>query len=224
MKTLAEKLAHTPVFEKLPERERLALAGQAIFRKLARGEYLCHQGEIWPYAVFVDHGELRWAMLSVGGREQVLFRIPHGHPFLAHSLFDGLPMPASLNAVNTAQVHLWPEDVIHPVMSRCPEMLWAILKAQTDRMRQARELIYGLALKPVAGRLARLLLEQAAGQEGRPIQREMTLSEIASTISTSQEVVCRLLYQFQSDRLIELNRASFTLTDRTALQDMLEQD
>jgi CRP-like cAMP-binding protein len=189
---------------------------------LHRGAVLCHQGDEWPYAVFVARGELRWAILSVGGREQVLFRIETGRTFWAHSLFDGEPMPASLTAAKASLVYLWPQEVIAPMLSRNPALLWEILRIMMGTMRRAREVIYGLAFKPVAGRLAKLLLEQAVGQEDQPVQREMTLSEIAATVATSQEVVCRLLYQFQADKIIELNRASFKLSDRAALEKMVE--
>jgi len=222
MNDLRERLAQAPVFEKLPAREIDILADQAILKRLHSGDFLCHQGDDWRYAVFLARGGLRWAILSVGGREQVLFRIEPGHTFWAHSLFDGNPMPASLSATRTSLAYLWPAEVIAPVLSRHPALLWEILRLMMGTMRRAREVIYGLAFKPVAGRLAKLLLDQAAGQEDQPVQREMTLSEIAATVASSQEVVCRLLYQFQADKIIELNRASFKLNDRAALEELVE--
>lgn len=222
MQNLHHRLAAAPVFEKLPAKEIDFLVGQALIKKLAAGDFLCHQGDDWPYAAFILRGELRWAILSVGGREQVLFRIEPGKTFWAHSMFDGEPMPASLTASRASQVCLWPQEVISPVLSRNPALLWEILRQNMAIMRRAREVIYGLAFKPVAGRLARLLLEQTDGQEGSPVQRDMTLSEIAATVGSSQEVVCRLLYQFQADNIIEINRASFKLNDRCALETLVE--
>lgn len=219
---LAQKLASASIFKKLPPKELQILADRAVSRKLRAGEFLCHQGDEWAYAVFLLRGELRWAILSVGGREQVLFRITGGQPFLAHSLFDDLPMPASLSAVQASQICLWSAEIINPLMSRYPEMLWEVIRGQVATMRRARELIYGLAFKPVAGRLAKLLLEQASGMEGLPVQRDLTLNEIAATIATSPEVVCRLLYQFQADKIIELDRAHFILNDQNALKALLE--
>jgi CRP-like cAMP-binding protein len=222
MYDLQQRLAQAPVFEKLPAREIDTLVTQAVMKRLRPGEFLCHQGDDWRYAAFLARGGLRWAILSVGGREQVLFRVEPGHTFWAHSLFDCQPMPASLSATKASTAYLWPEEVIAPILSRNPALLWEILCLMMGVMRRAREVIYGLAFKPVAGRLAKLLLEQSAGQEGQHVQREMTLSEIAATVATSQEVVCRLLYQFQADKIIELNRASFKLNDRAALEDLVE--
>lgn len=222
MTDLRQQLAKASVFEKLPPKEIDLLVDHAVHKKLSAGEFLCHQGDFWPFAVFLQRGELRWAIISVSGREQVLFRIEPTRTFWAHSLFDHQPMPASLSATKASLVSYWHQDVIAPVLSRNPALLWEILRLAMDTMRRAREVIYGLAFQPVAGRLAKLLLEQSAGQEGQPVQRELTLSEIAATVATSQEVVCRVLYQFQAEKLIELNRATFKLNDRPALEQLVD--
>ena len=222
MLTLAQMLAKDEIFQMLPSREIESLAEQAILRKIQRGEFVCHQGEEWPYAAFISRGELRWAILSLSGREQVLFRIRHGESFWAHTLFDKQPMPGFLTATMPSQIYLWSQAVLTPVLNRNPAVLWALLGRQTSTMRKAREVIYGLAFSPVAGRLARLLLDQSGGQENEPVQREMTLGEIAAIVASSQEVVCRVLYQFQSDELIELNRANFKIIDRVALENLTE--
>lgn len=222
MQNLAQMLSKDEIFKSLPSKEIESLVNQSINRKLMRGEYLCHQGEEWPYSVYVSRGQLRWAILSVSGREQVLFKVAHGHSFWGHSLFDDRPMPGSLNAITPSNVFIWSRSTLLPILNRNPIVLWALLRRQTDIMRRAREVIYGLAFSPVAGRLARLLLDETTGQEGQVVQRGMTLNEIAATISTSQEVVCRMLYQFHADNLIELNRANYFVKDRSALEKMIE--
>lgn len=219
---LNQLLLQDEIFSHLPQREMDLLIDRAGYRQLGRGEYLCHQGDIWSHTLLLARGELRWAMLSIAGREQVLFKIKPGHSFWAHSLFDREPMPASLQAVKASELYLWPESILRPVLDRNPPMLWALLDRLTGIMRQAREVIYGLAFNPVAGRLARLLLEQSAGLEGH-VQRDMTLGEVAATVASSQEVVCRMLYQFQANQLIELNRASFKIVDRAALEKLIDE-
>ena len=88
-------------------------------------------------------------------------------------------------------------------------------------MRRAREIIYGLAFQPVAGRLAKVLLDRY-GQQQMPAGRDMTLSEIAAMVASSPEVVCRLLHSFQNDGILEITRAQITLHDNEALQKLLE--
>ena len=85
-------LAHFPA-------EVLAqIAEYSLYRKLSAGEYLNHQGEIWPYVLYLEEGQISWSMLSAGGKEHQLFKIKSGDIFWAHSFFDDLPMPASLKS------------------------------------------------------------------------------------------------------------------------------
>ncbi len=88
----------------------------------------------------------------------------------------------------------------------------------TQTMRQAREIIYNLAFKPAAGRIATLLLQQDPSGKADQIDRTFTLNDLAASVAVSPEVVCRLLYQFQEDDVLEVTRASIHIKDRQALE------
>jgi len=132
-------------------------------------------------------------------------------------MFDDKPMPASLNAVQNLEVYVWPRDEILPVLKKYPEAMWEITKKLTGIMREAREIIYGLAFQPVAARLAGLLLNSLDEPDHDSLEREMTLEEMASVLATSPEVVCRLLYQLQTDGILRITRTQIKFEDRDAL-------
>jgi CRP/FNR family transcriptional regulator len=160
-------------------------------------------------------------MISAGGQQYTILTAEPGRLMWGHSLFDGQPMPASITAIETADIYLWSREQIAPVFSRYPDTLWAILRLQTLTMRRAREIIYGLAFQPVAGRLAKLLLERYHDTH-TPAGRDMTLTDIAAMVASSTEVVCRLLHSFQNDGILEITRAQITLHDREALEKLLD--
>lgn len=222
MNDLLDRLAQAEVFSNLPEVERAELARLAHRRRVQTGEFLCHQGDTWPNVIFLTSGQLRWAMLSAGGREYVLFTVEPGSVFWGHSIFDGQPMPASLSVVKASEIYQWSREVILPVLYRNPATMWAVTGTLVRVMRRAREVIYGLAFEPVAGRLAALLLGRFGAQQGFPAERDLTLGEIATMIATSQEVVCRMLHQFQSDGVLEITRTTIALRDRAALEKLVE--
>ena len=56
------------------------------------------------------------------------------------------------------------------------------------------------------------------------MQRDLTLEEMAGMIATSPVVVCRLLYRFQAEGILTVNRASITLNDRNALECLISQE
>jgi len=217
VKDIQRHLLEKDVFKKLPLNELTRLADYGLLRKLSTGDYLCRQGENWPYVLFLVSGQLRWSMLSSGGKSHQLFTINTGEVFWAHSMFDDKPMPASLNAVQKLEVYVWPRDEILPVLKKYPEAMWEITKKLTGIMREAREIIYGLAFQPVAARLAGLLLNSLDEPDHDSLEREMTLEEMASVLATSPEVVCRLLYQLQTDGILRITRTQIKFEDRDAL-------
>jgi len=77
--------------------------------------------------------------------------------------------------------------------------------------------VEGLAFHPVAGRLARLLLDHFKQAGDSSIARHLTLDEMAARIGTTREMVCRALYNFSDKKLIEVTRTEFVLTDREGL-------
>lgn len=208
----------TEIFKNLPEHERTNLIKEAIPKKISKGEYLVLQEEIWPKVVFVVSGQLRWALLSTSGKEHVLFAIEPNQVFWGHSIFDGMPMPASLAATKKSEVLIWDKDTILRYLRRYPDVMWEVTGVLSNTMRRAREIIYGLAFKPVAGRLATLLIQQCSDNNGNSIERNFTLYDLASTIATTPEVVCRLLYQFQKEGTLEITRASIDIHDMEALE------
>ncbi len=221
MSEIANKISEQDVFSKFPPDVLKVLAGYSLARKLSEGDHLCRQGEIWPYVLFLEEGKLSWSMLSSGGKEHQLFKIRPGEIFWAHSFFDDQPMPASLKADGSVLVHVWSADIMLPMLMKYPAAMWDIPKRLTGIMRNAREIIYGLAFQPVASRLASYLLDNLDLPGRESIEREMTLEEIASVLATSPEVVCRLLYQFQTDGILKVTRTRITLEDQDALKKLI---
>jgi CRP/FNR family transcriptional regulator len=215
-------LSEKQVFNQFPREVLSEVMQRGIPRKLLSGEYLCHQGDSWPCVVLVIDGRLRWLMLSASGKEHQLFALESGEVFWAHSLFDDQPMPASLVADKQVEALVWPREIILPYLKRYPDVMWEVTGLLTRIMRRAREIIYGLAFQPVASRLAGYLLDNLQDAEQDTFEREMTLEDIAAILATSPEVVCRLLYQFQADEILKVNRTQITLQDRAALQDLVE--
>jgi len=222
MNDLIKKLSQAEFFGNFPESDRAALAELAIPRQLRAGEYTCHQGDIWENVIFLSEGKLDWVMLSVSGKEHVLFSLTPNDVFWGHSVFDNKPMPASLKATENSIAYRWEREAILPILYRHPETLWEIAGMLTGTMRKAREIIYGLAFQPVAGRLATLLLDRFSDPDDISVERDLTLDAIASRVASSPEVVCRVLHQFQTEGVLEVTRATITLFDRTALENLVE--
>ena len=224
MNHLADLLKNVEVFEKLPDAERQELARLATRRSLSKDEILCHQEDDWPYVFYIAHGSLRSMLNAPDGRSYVVSTWEKGEVFWAHTVFDKDPMPSTLIAVNTTNIYQWGGEDALKVVLRNQDAIRALLRRQTLLIRRRRESIYNLAFNPVAGRLAKLIIEKFFVSDEPTIQRDLTLEEMAEMVASSPEVVCRLLYQFQAAGAISISRATITLHDRETLKKLVLQD
>ena len=125
-------------------------------------------------------------------------------------------MPSTMEAVDKSIVYQWNGETVLQILLENPDAVRALLHRQIRIIRKRRDTISELAFQPVAGRLARLLLERFPASE-KSAQRDLTLDQIAAMVASSPEVVCRTLYQFQDSGIIHVTRASITFHDRDAL-------
>jgi CRP-like cAMP-binding protein len=86
----------------------------------------------------------------------------------------------------------------------------------------ASEKIGEMTFQPVGARLAKLLVSISNAEVGTPIERNLTLDEMAARIGSTREMVCRLLHKFSDDGLIDITRTDYTIKNPEALKRMTE--
>jgi CRP-like cAMP-binding protein len=223
MDILSERLQVLPVFSKLSPLDRFELLRLGRRQTYGRGDFVCQQGDVWPNVVYINWGRVQLIMLSQDGKRQLIFEVGEGELFWGHSLFDDLPMPAALEVKDKCELYLWTKEVLAPRLSRNPAALWDLIRVQSQTMRRAREIIYGFAFHPAAGRLARLLLSRYAPADGQTAARDLTLDDMAASVGTTRELVCKLLYRFAEEGMLSLNRTEFVFMDRGKLEELANQ-
>jgi CRP-like cAMP-binding protein len=207
-----------PVFSSLAEKERAALGEKAVLRILQKGENLAMQGDDWPYLFLVSEGQVDALKVSTEGRNLLVTTFGKGELFWGLAFFQqDAPQVATLQAACPTRVHLWPRQELEPVFRAHGSMGWELCNVMIQRMQRASAILEEMAFQPVAGRLARLLLDhfEIAGEQA--IDRSLTLDEMAARLGTTREMVCRVLYRFSDNNLINVTRTEFVLTDRQGL-------
>lgn len=217
MPELIDLLKTAEVLGKFTNKQTQQLASLAVRRVLKRDEMLCWQGDLWSNVLLIVSGKLRSVIHSLDGRSYVVSTWEKGDEFWGHTLFDGEPMPSTLEAVGESVVYQWNGEDVLGILFDNPAAMRSLLARQIKLIRKRRETISDLAFQPVTIRLAKLLLEQVPSSENSA-QRDLTLDQIASMVASSPEVVCRTLYQLQKQGFLQVTRASITLHDRSALE------
>jgi CRP/FNR family transcriptional regulator len=213
-----ELLKHNSVFRCMKERELDALQEGAVLRHYHKGQYLAHAGELWPFLFFLLKGSISAVKESLEGRSLVATSFKAGELFWGVSFFHPeLPMPVAFKVDSQSSLYLWSREKMLPYLSENGLMSWELSRLMVSRMLRASEIVEELAFQPVAGRLARLLIEYPGQSSSGPVARSLTLDDMAARIGSTREVVCRFLQQFADDKMIKITRTEFEITDRDRL-------
>ena len=225
MVSLTEQLAKNPIFSYLSERERLEIARTAIPKKYAEGESLAFYGDVWPYLFLVTAGSIQAIKESSEGRSLIVLTLEPGELFWGLAFFeDKAPLPVLLQAQSESMAYLWSRDQLLPWLLANGRFSWELSRLMVRRMMRASTIVEELAFKPVASRLAGLLLDHYHDAAGEPVPRSLTLDQMAAHIGTTREMVCRLLYRFSDQELIHITRTEFVLSDKSGLIQLRGQD
>jgi len=215
---MRDLLRHNTVFGCLSERDLDTLLDQAILRQYHKGQYLAHAGDIWPFLFFLIKGSVSAIKESLEGRSLIATSFKAGEVFWGVTFFHpDLPMPVALKVDQQSNVLLWSREQVLPFLSENGLMSWELCRLMVSRMLRASEIVEELAFQPVAGRLARLLIDYPGQSTSGPIARSLTLDDMAARIGSTREVVCRFLQRFADEELITITRTEFEITDRNGL-------
>jgi CRP/FNR family transcriptional regulator len=210
-----------PLFESLTPIERKQLASLALTRRYSPGETIVLSEDVWPYLFWIRSGKVTAVKESYEGRSLVLTTIEPGEVFWGLAFFiENAPMPAGLQAEQDCELLLWSRQVMLPFLLKDGRLAWELVQQVISRVQLASEIVEKLAFQSVAGRLARLLLEQSEEYAHKTISRDLTLDEMAARIGSTREMVCRFLHRFASEGLIEITRTDYSLNDRSRLEDL----
>lgn len=166
----------------------------------------------------VIDGRLNVLKESIEGRSLVVAELEPGQLFWGAAFFQtDFTNPMTLQVNQTASLCLWQREDMLPFLLTKGSLSWELSRLMMARMIHAGEVIDGLAFQPVAGRLARFLMDFPGQSAPGPIARSLTLDEMAARIGSTREMVCRFLQKFADGGMIKITRTEFEITDRERL-------
>ncbi len=219
---LQQQLVNIPIFTEMPANAIDKLVNQAVYREYDRGEFICNEGEVWPKVIFIAFGRIEWSMISADGKRQVIFDMGTNNTVWGHSLFDGKPMPASLEVMEKSGIFQWNSETIMPILFENPQAMWGVTQMLISIMRRVRNIVYGFAFHPVSSRLAGFLLQHYQPTTGQVIARDLTLDEMAAFVGTTRELISKILYYYAEVGAIKVTRNEIVFLNIKKLAEMAE--
>jgi len=201
--------------------EAILQAGSTINYK--KNDIITHAGDIWPYLFIVVSGSVMAVKESPEGRSLIVEHFNSGDLFWGLAFFqEKAPMPATLVAHKASRLYLWNIETLKSFILANGPFSWELSRLMVTRLLRASEILEEIAFQPVAGRLARLLINLYQQENNPQIERALTLDEMAARINSTREMVCRLLHRFSEDQAIDITRTSFRIKDVSVLEKYTE--
>jgi CRP/FNR family cyclic AMP-dependent transcriptional regulator len=199
--------------------ERVARETQEL--TFDRGQVLFLENDPCRGLYVVREGLVRVFKTSPEGREQVMSIAGPGDSFNAVPVFDGGPNPATATALEKTDVLLVPGETFQTLTAACPAAA-AIIRMLAGHLRRATTMVEDLSFRTVVSRLAKLLLDLAAGESGPPPAPPLTQEEMAARVGSVRDVVGRGLRQLEKQGAIKMAQNRLLVVDADRLRQMAE--
>ena len=215
--TRSRVLDQTDLFGQMPPDLLSELSGRTELSKYRRNELICEQGQVATRLFIVFSGRVAITVKASDGRESVVAVLGPGALFGELPLFDGGGRSADARALGTVHlISVGYEDVKRVLHAR-PEVLWAVVRILSRRLRATDEALSDAMFLDVTGRTAKRLLQVSAGED--EFKMPLTQEELAGMVGASRERVNKAIATFVKLGWITVDgRTRYCINDREALE------
>jgi CRP/FNR family transcriptional regulator len=209
-----------PYFSVMSATELEAIKTLFSEKSVQRGEVILREGELSDTLFFVAAGAVKVFKTSAQGKEQILSIARPGEALNDIPVFDGGFNPINAQALGPVTVYSIKREKLQSIMQQYPKVALNTSKVMAQRMRQLVTLVEDLSFRHVLGRVTKILLTHAGDGPGNA--DHLTQQEMAAMAGTAREVVARSLKALEEQGHIRLERHRIVITDRKALEDIVE--
>jgi CRP/FNR family transcriptional regulator len=186
---------------------------------MGRGDVIVYEGEPARALYFVFSGAMKEFKTSAEGKEQILKVVRPGESFNDVPVFDEEPALSSVEAMGPVILYELRKDDLRTLLRDNPQIDANTIRVLAGQVRQLVSLVEDLSFRQVIGRVARILLENAA--DGAGSGHRLTPQEMAAMAGSAREVVSRSLRSLEEEGVIRLDRHKIVITDKDALRDLV---
>lgn len=172
------------------------------------------QGATCGGLALVLSGTARVFKLAESGRELTLYRVGEGESCIltASCILSDTPFPAFAVSETDMSVLMVPQGAVRRFIHGYESWRDYVFRLLSQRMSLVLSVVEEVAFQRLDHRLAHYLAEQVGDVVAK------THHEVAADLSSTREVVSRLLKDFEKKGWVELSRGKITLLNREALR------
>ncbi|MGG4340565.1 Crp/Fnr family transcriptional regulator [Paenibacillus lautus] len=180
------------------------------------------EGHMLQHAMFMVKGSVRIHRISEQGREITLYRVQGGQScvLMMASILGDCEYEATASIEVESEVLLIPVGVFKEWMDHYKPLRQFIYQQFMQRITAVTNLLEDIAFKPMNYRLAHFLYTNTNDDL---TALKITHEQLAVELGTAREVISRMLKDFQNQGILSLSRGNIRLTDRLALEEIIQQ-
>ncbi len=211
-----------PMWSKLTEPQRQALASAAVSRNCKKGEML-YTGTDCTGLILVRSGQLRIFSLSEEGREITLYRLFDRDIclFSASCMMQNIQFNIAVSAEKQTEIFVIPADLYRGIMAESAPLANYTNEVMASRFSEVMWLMEQILWKSFDKRLAEFLLNEASTEGNNALS--LTHETIGNHLGNPREVVTRMLKYFQSEGMVRLARGTVEIADAEKLRRITEE-
>jgi CRP/FNR family transcriptional regulator, polysaccharide utilization system transcription regulator len=209
------------VFRFLTRDEVDRLNFEKDFRHYKRGDILYHEGNRISGFYCINSGIIKVFKTGVDGKEQIIRFARKGEIIAYRSVLSNEPACTSAKVIEDCQVCFIPSELLIQFVKTNPAFSFEIVKLTCHELAEANSYITDIAQKTVRERVAEVLIQLVKDfglDDQKYLRISLTREELANIVGTATESVIRLLSEFKSDKLIELNGRRIKILDLKGLE------
>lgn len=209
------------IFKHLTPDEVELINFEKDFRQYKRGEILYHEGNRISGFYCIHSGIIKVYKTGFDGKEQIIRFAKAGEIIAYRSVLSNEVACTSAKVIEDTQVCFIPSEILTSFIKSNPAYALELLKLACHELGEANSFITDIAQKTVRERLAEILLllvNDFGLDDYNYLRISLTREELANIVGTATESVIRLLSEFKTDRLVELDARKIRIIDKKGLE------
>ena len=218
MMDINEVVKQIPFWNNLVDEERTHLLSGTVLRTYKKDSYIYGMTDACLGMIYVQRGSIRVYITNEEGREITLFHIGSRECCImsASCVITGISLDVQLLAEEETEILAIHSGMVQKLMDSNIYVRCFAYELATKRFSDVVWVMQEILFARFDVRMARFLLSVYEKNGEKKIQ--MTQEAIAKEVNSAREVVARMLKQFASDELIELNRGAILIKDFEGLK------
>ncbi|WP_338553696.1 Crp/Fnr family transcriptional regulator [Paenibacillus sp. KS-LC4] len=171
---------------------------------------------------FVQDGLVKISQFAQEGQSITLFLRHKGEVFGAAEVLTGQKRQRYARCITDSQIVSIPTSQFTSLLRRYPDALYALTVVNARRLLQTQRYVETLISRPVAWRLAQLLM-QLGVREGKEtvVTLSLTHEEISYVIGCSRQTVTETLGRWREEGIIRYEKKIVVIQDTNKFQEHL---